>query len=241
MKKRIILLIIAVLLTTGCTCEYNLTIDNNTYHEKIILTGTTSEEITNFSNKWQIPVDKEEYNSIGGDTNSGVDVTGDIYEYSKTGNNLVFNYDFTTSGINNSTAISQCYSKATITAYQDSIIISTSDKVNCFDRYAPLTNLKINITTTKSVKSHNADSVNGNTYTWNVNSTNANNKPINLLIDNSNTSSSSTSSSSGSNSNIKDNTKEKDYTFYIFCVIILLVMLLGYFIFTKIKKDRDDL
>lgn len=241
MKKRIILLIIAVLLTTGCTCEYNLTIDNNTYHEKIILTGTTSEEITNFSNKWQIPVDKEEYNSIGGDTNSGVDVTGDIYEYSKTGNNLVFNYDFTTSGINNSTAISQCYSKATITAYQDSIIISTSDKVNCFDRYAPLTNLKINITTTKQVKSHNADSVNGNTYTWNVNSTNANNKPINLLIDNSNASSSSTSSSNGSNSNIKDNTKEKDYTFYIFCVIILLVMLLGYFIFTKIKKDRDDL
>lgn len=241
MKKRIILLIIAVLLTTGCTCEYNLTIDNNTYHEKIILTGTTSEEITNFSNKWQIPVDKEEYNSIGGDTNSGVDVTGDIYEYSKTGNNLVFNYDFTTSGINNSTAISQCYSKATITAYQNSIIISTSDKVNCFDRYAPLTNLKINITTTKQVKSHNADSVNGNTYTWNVNSTNANNKPINLLIDNSNASSSSTSNSNGSNSNIKDNTKEKDYTFYIFCVIILLVMLLGYFIFTKIKKDRDDL
>lgn len=241
MKKRIILLIIAVLLTTGCTCEYNLTIDNNTYHEKIILTGTTSEEIINFSNKWQIPVDKEEYNSIGGDTNSGVDVTGDIYEYSKTGNNLVFNYDFTTSGINNSTAISQCYSKATIIAYQDSIIISTSDKVNCFDRYAPLTNLKINITTTKPVKSHNADSVNGNTYTWNVNSTNANNKPINLLIDNSNASSSSTSNSNGSNSNIKDNTKEKDYTFYIFCVIILLVMLLGYFIFTKIKKDRDDL
>lgn len=237
MKKRIILLIIAVLLTTGCTCEYNLTIDNNTYHEKITLTGTTSEEITNFSNSWQIPVDKDEYNDIGGDTNSNVNITGDIYEYSKTGNNLIFNYDFTTSGINNSTAISQCYSKATITAYQDSIIISTSDKVNCFDRYAPLTNLKINITTTKPVKSHNADSVSGNTYTWNVNSTNANNKPINLLIDNSNASSSSTSSSSTNNTN----TKEKDYTFYIFCVIILLVMLLGYFIFTKIKKDHDDL
>lgn len=239
MKKRIILLIIVVLLTTGCTCEYNLNIDNNTYHENITLTGTTSEEMSNFNNKWQIPVDKEEYDNIGGDTESNIKTDSDIYEYTKTGNKLTFKYDFTTSGINNSTAISQCYTLATITSYQNSIIISTSDKVNCFDKYAPLTNIKINITTTKNVKSHNADSVSGNTYTWNITKDNANNKPINMLIDNSVASSSSTSSNS---SNIDDNnTKKKDYTFYIFCLIILAVLLLGYFIFTNIKKDRDDL
>lgn len=239
MKKRIILLIIAVLLTTGCTCEYNLTIDNNTYHEKITLTGTTSEEITNFSNSWQIPVDKNEYNDIGGDTNSNVNITGDIYEYSKTGNNLIFNYDFTTSGINNSTAISQCYSKATITAYQDSIIISTSDKVNCFDRYAPLTNLKINITTTKPVKSHNADKVSGNTYTWIITKDNASNKPVNMVINNSESSSSINPSSSSSSS--QTNTDKNDYTLYIFCGILLVVLLFGYLIFKKVKNNADDM
>ena len=45
MKKRILILITILLLTTGCTCEYNLTIEENTYKEEIIITGETKEEI----------------------------------------------------------------------------------------------------------------------------------------------------------------------------------------------------
>ena len=53
-----------LLLTTGCECEYNLTIDGNTYKEEINIIGETNEEIDSFKNNWKIPIDKDKYNSI---------------------------------------------------------------------------------------------------------------------------------------------------------------------------------
>ena len=78
MKKRIIMLILVIFLTTGCTCEYNLTIDNNTYKEEIVLTSSDSEELTNFNNEWQIPIDKEIYQNISGDPSTETNIEEDI-------------------------------------------------------------------------------------------------------------------------------------------------------------------
>ena len=44
-----------LLLTTGCTSEYNLTIDNNVYQEKVNINGITSDELSNLNRDWQIP------------------------------------------------------------------------------------------------------------------------------------------------------------------------------------------
>lgn len=239
MKKRIILLIILLLLTTGCTCEYNLNITGNKYSEEVIITANTSEEINNINNEWKIPVDKEEYDYLGGDPSTTATASGDTYKYNISANKLTLNYDFTRTSLNNSTAISNCYSQATIQSYKDSTIISTSDKVLCFSNYPSLTNLKINITTTKPVKNHNADKVSGNTYTWIITKNNANNKPVNMVINNGESSSSTNPSSSSSSS--QTNTNKNDYTLYIFCGILLIVLLFGYFIFKKIKNNADDM
>lgn len=239
MKKRIILLIMILLLTTGCTSEYNLTIDNNVYQEKVNINGITSDELSNLNRDWQIPIDKDEYNNISGDPSSEIKITGDTYSYNVSGNNLTFNYDFTRSTLNNSTAISICYDKATITNYEDSIVISTSSKVTCFNKYPYLTSIKVNITTDKSVTSHNADSVNGNTYIWNINKGNSTNKSINMIINNQEDDSQS-QTTPGNNTNIESENKSKDYTLYIFCVILLIVLLLGYFIFKKIINKNND-
>lgn len=239
MKKRIILLIMILLLNTGCTSEYNLTIDNNVYQEKVNINGITSDELSNLNRDWQIPIDKDEYNNISGDPSSEIKITGDTYSYNVSGNNLTFNYDFTRSTLNNSTAISICYDKATITNYEDSIVISTSSKVTCFNKYPYLTSIKVNITTDKSVTSHNADSVNGNTYTWNINKGNSTDKSINMIINNQEDDSQS-QTTTGNNTNIESENKSKDYTLYIFCVILLIVLLLGYFIFKKIINKNND-
>lgn len=238
MKKRIILLIVLLLLTTGCTCEYNLNITDNKYTEEVIFTGTTSEEINNINQKWTIPVNKEEVDYLGGDPETSETAHGDIYDYEISANKLILKHDFSRVALNNSTVISKCYSQATIDSYQDSIIISTSEKAICFDENPPLTNLKINISTTKPVKSHNADTVSGNTYTWTITQSNANNKPINMVIS---VSEPSSSPSNNSNSNQVNNNNDKDYTLYIFCGILLLILLFGYLVFKKIKNNTDDM
>ena len=142
-----------LLLLTGCTCEYNLTIDNNVYKEEINLTGENNEETSNINNKWKVPVDKDEYNK-GGDPESNSYISGDIYEYKVTGNILKFNYDFTKSTYPNSSAVSNCYDKLTVLNYENSTVISTSSKATCFDEYPLLTSITVNIKVDKPVKNY---------------------------------------------------------------------------------------
>lgn len=239
MKKRIIVLIIMLLLTTGCTCEYNLNIDGNTYKEEINILGTNSEEINNFNNDWKVPVDKDEYNNISGEPGTEIKTNGDTYTYKISGNNLIFSYDFTRNRLNNSTAISNCYDKATVKSYENSIVISTNNKVSCFDKYPTLTMVKVNITTDKNVTSNNADSVNGNTYTWNLTKNNSSDKSINMIIDNKEDDSHNQTTPDDNSANQPQN-NNKDYTLYIFCGILLIVLLLGYFISKKIINKNND-
>ena len=37
MRKRIVILLLMLIITTGCTCEYNLKIENGTYKETVVL------------------------------------------------------------------------------------------------------------------------------------------------------------------------------------------------------------
>ena len=237
--KRIILLIVILLIATGCTCEYNLKIDNNKYSEEIIINAKTVSEKDNFSNNWEIPINKDDYD-IGLDTESDDIDYSQIYNYRTSRNSLIFNYDFNRSEYNNSTAVYNCYNKLTVSNQSGSTIISTSREVLCFDKYPNLTDLTINITVDRPVKSNNADSVSGNTYTWNINRNNASNKPINLVLESSENNDYVTPTPSSSNSSI--NTEEKkDYSTYILSAILLLLFLIGYAIYNKMKNKEDKI
>lgn len=233
MKK--LLLLISILLLTGCTCEYNLNIDNLTYQEQIIIRGDSKEEANDLNQEWEIPVNKEEYN-IGGDEDTTISSNIDTYKYEFKNNTLKLNYDFTMNSIINSSAISNCYNKVTVVNHDNKTIISTSPKINCFSKYPNLTKLTVNIKTNKNVINHDADSVNGNIYTWNFTKSTSSDKAINLTLEPLQNEQSSTSSSS---SVMPNNSPEKDYTLYIFSAILLVVMLSAYFIFNKIKNKND--
>ena len=242
MKKRILILITILLLTTGCTCEYNLTIKENTYKEEIIITGETKEEISNFNNKWQIPISKEEYNKISLESDTNGEYTGEIYNYNLSNNRLTFKYDFSKNQYINSTAVSNCYDMLTITNSNNRTIISTSSNTKCFENHPPLNNIKINIKVDKPVISNNADRINGNTYTWNIDKSNANEKSINLIIDNQTNDNENNIQSTPNNNNINNNKTMLDsYAIYIFLAILALIIYFGYKWFINMKDKNNDI
>lgn len=245
MKKRILLIATILLFTTGCTCEYNLTIDNNVYKEEIILIGKTLDEISSFENDWKVPIDKDIYN-LGLDPSSKIPEQNDLYNYKLRGSRLTFTYDFTRNQFENSSAVSNCYNKLTVSNYENSIVISTSQKALCFEEYPTLTNVKINITVDKKVTSNNADSRNGNTYTWNINKNNASNKSINIVLENKETNISDDNSKDNNYQNNNENNNQQkenknDYTLYIFSGILLIIMLLAYNFVNKLKNKSDKM
>ena len=60
------------------------------------------------------------------------------------------------------------FSKQAVFDYNDTTIISTAPKAKCFEENPPLTKVKVKITVDRPVISNNADSINGNTYIWNI-------------------------------------------------------------------------
>ena len=235
MKKKLFILIILLLFTTGCTCEYNLKIEDNIFKEQIKLTADSQEEMSAFNKKWEISAKKDQ-NVPGGDPSTTETITNSIYKYNLSNSTLTFDYNFSQSEYNSSTAISKCYNNITITNYQNSTIISTPSTVICFDNYPSLDKVIVNVIVDRDVKSNNADGVNGNTYTWNLTRENANDKTINMVIVN--------SSEQASDNNNHDNhtaKTKKDYSIYIFCGILLLAFLLGYIIFSRIRNKGNNM
>ena len=233
MKKKLYILIMIIILATGCTCRYDLTIDNNTYKEIITLNASTNEEINDFNRKWAIPFDKNNFYS--GDSNVDSSYAQSIYKYNMNNNHLIFTHDFIKNDYIDSTAVNACYKTLSISSYNGSTIISTSNKVDCFETYPNLTNLVVNITVDKEVTSNNADRVSGNTYTWNVNKNNSQKKGINLTFINDDEQKEETIPSN------EKNIKKNDYTMYIFAGILLIIALFIYFIFNNLKNNDNEM
>lgn len=232
MKKKIFSILLIVLTLSGCTCEYNLKIENSIYQEEIIFTGN-NDEVKSFDNNWQIPVDKENYENLGDDVGANNDGNYATYDYNLSGNKLIFKNNFNETTISDSTAISICYKLATISSFNNSLVISTSNSTNCFDKYPTLSKITVNITTDLNATSNNADKINNNTYTWII--TKDTSKGINLVLEKSNTPIDSIKN------NDKTNQKNKDYTIYIFLLIILIILLSVYYTINKIKNKPDDI
>ena len=239
MKKKILILIGIILCTTGCTCEYNLDIINNSYKETIKITADTQEELSQFNLDWKVPTDKEEYN-IGEKVGSNPTYKSDLYNYNLSNNILTFSHTFNKDNITKSSAAFNCYDLITVEEYESTIIISTSPKLKCFDSYPEMDNITVTINVDKEVINHNADSVNGNKYTWYLKKSEKNKKPINMTINNKTTKETETNSNSQNNNNTQIK-NSPDYTLYIFCLILLVVMLTAYYFYNKLKNKNNEM
>lgn len=243
MKKSIIIIIIVLVFTTGCTCEYNLKINDNVYSETVKITAETNDETNQLNREWTVPIDKEKY--IEERRTNKIDF--EKYDYELNNNILTFKHDFDIESIEKSSAVSNCYDKLTVQRYDDKLIIATSTLLKCFDSFPPLNSLIISIETDKNVIDHNADTVYPGKYIWYFKRGNSTKKPINITLDNATKKEAPTESNNTDNNNINNNNEKKDnnnsinYTLYIFCGILLIVMLLAYYLFNKVKKKNEEI
>lgn len=167
MKKNILLLTLLIFLT-GCTVNYNLKFNKDTIEEKISINVENEQEKENtryFENK---------------DFYAIIDAKNEA-QYKKEkdkNNNYNFSYEYSLKEFKNS-RFTSCYDAYTLTDDNGIISLNTSKKFKCLTYdYNNIDKLTISITTEYKVVDNNADEVDGNTYRWNINKNNSDNKPI---------------------------------------------------------------
>lgn len=206
-KYKIVLLIVILLSLTGCSFEYNIKIDTNTISEENIVYIPNTDK-----NNIKLEVEKLVSKYTGPTNSLGMYKQSVIEDNNNFGMSYKKNYD-TLNDYNNSLSFSICYDNYKLIKEKDKIVISTSKRFNCFNKYSELDDVTINIDSSLEVESSNADEVNGNIYTWNINKSNANNKPINIVL--------------------KPNTeqKEKQRQLSVVLLVIAAFILLGIIVF----------
>lgn len=213
-KYKIILLIVILLSLTGCSFEYNIKIDTNTISEENIVYIPNTDK-----NNIKLEVEKLVSKYTGPTNSLGMYKQSVIEDNNNFGMSYKKNYD-TLNDYNNSLSFSICYDNYKLIKEKDKIVISTSKRFNCFNKYSELDDVTINIDSSLEVESSNADEVNGNIYTWNINKSNADNKPINIVL--------------------KPNTeqKEKQRQLSVVLLVIAAFILLGIIVFLIRSKGK---
>ena len=181
MKKfKIIILICCIFLLSGCSVEYNLTINDTTMAESIDTIFEKTDENVELTDRlakirrtafYNFDTREEEY-----------------YDFTKrdTDQNIILNYsyNYTDNNLYKSEAVSRCYYKRIVNVTDDYIVIQTDNQVACLykDGEKQIDDITVNIRTNLIVEENNADNVENNVYTWNINEDNYTNKPIYIKI-----------------------------------------------------------
>ena len=172
--KKVILFIAALIFLSGCEATYTINIDEN-------YTETTSIMPSNPLEKEEISRGMYSYPSyydplFTEDEDEGI--FKGIERYDKSVNNGRFEYsykfgdNYQDSNFGNRSVDNFGFIDTIEEGMPSNIFATNFGKV--FNEYPELTKLVVNIVTSKQVTSHNADYVNGNTYTWVITSENQN-------------------------------------------------------------------
>lgn len=165
-KNKIILLILVTLLFSGCSVKYNLSInDDLTVNENIIASEGTYELKTKTGQDPKVAanslfelykIEDIEYNiSTTSDSNTTSEVSTSF-------NSLEEYEDYFKSDIIEKVNITKKDSYITLEYKQDVALTEYASRSLIYD------SIEVNIEVPFKVTKHNADSVKGNTYTWNI-------------------------------------------------------------------------
>lgn len=178
-KIKFAILFSCLFLLSGCSAEYNLTIDEFTMEEDINAIFDKSSESELASRMEQVR--RTAFYNFDTRKNEYYDFTKE-----ETDSNIILKYNYRYSGndLYKSEAASRCYYKRIVNVTDEFITISTDNQVACLykDGEKQIDDITVNIKTDLPVVSNNADNVDGNTYTWYINDENYNDKAINIKI-----------------------------------------------------------
>lgn len=222
MKIKYFSLILIIFMMCGCSAEVNLEISDNNIDESVDITfyqnAVYSKDIIKSSFRNYIPI-------YASDVIVDAEIDQpfpDIKYYEKTetdlGNGYLFNYryNFDINEYEEARTVKDGFRNYNISVNDSNHTISITTDNNgllYFDDYPLLEEVRVNIKTDYFVEENNADSVDGNIYTWVFNRDS--NKSIDMLINTEN------NVSNGYNLNIIDN-----LTPIVFVIVVVLVILL---------------
>lgn len=225
MKRKLFLLFIIFLLS-GCTVNYNLTIDNDTALENIKISIPT-EDATEKEFESQVKHKRPVYFGEKKYYDMTYDNDGDNYH-------VDYIYKHNINNLHKSSFLNNCYATNNIKVSDEQISISTSNVFRCINLDDGLHTdaVDVNITTKLKVLNNNADEINNNTYTWHMDGYDYSNKPIKLVLQ--------------KNKKISDSiitfNKKNSNTFNSINVIFLIlpIVLAIIYLFIKAKKSKNN-
>ncbi len=176
MLKKVIILSLFLICLTGCQIEYKLDFkdDNLTENISIILDSTyTENDINTIKRSLVLAI-----NDAMGQSEYNIN-----YENIDKGFKANYDYKYHLTEYNRSSIINQCYEAVGFVKNGDNYILSTSSRFQCMVyEYFDIDNVKISISTNRQVIENNADYVDNGSYIWNIDKSNANNKPIKIVF-----------------------------------------------------------
>ena len=242
-KNKIILIILIVLCTTGCTVDYNLLIEDNkikettTFHQESSDTDEKSSMYSQYLEEYPIYID-EEYlyydpnKKVEGNTYYDKSITDDSNGY-----NATYKAEFEIKEYDRSRFFNDAFvNRSSGYDKNERCYYIIADKLKIFEQENNINhiNVSINIVGYKVIES-NQDSVNNNIYTWSFDRSDKERKNITIKFKKEN----SNIEIDPSDNKTEPNKVDSKYTMYIFYGILLLVIIIGYLIFRKMKQSND--
>lgn len=184
--RQFIVLIGIILLLSGCTVDYDLNIDDDFVNENLSFVENDNSKLDTIRTYGTFWMDDISYrNLINEYMKMDIASTSDNKQFydkqliSNNGVGMNLNSKFKLDNYSESKIAYNCYKYFNVDSEDGIYTISTSKDFLCFnDDYPLLEQVNINITTKYKVLENNADSVNGNTYSWVINKRNADNSKI---------------------------------------------------------------
>ena len=231
-------LLIGLIMLTGCEATYTLTINKDTINEKIEIldnvsdTRTVTDVMENYKKKYPVYnsdeiVDDEELYQI----NPDLTYYNQTYSIDSNGYHLNYEYTYPIDKYITANSVNYSYDYKDI-VYQNNKLKLSTGCPNNYLRYRDIfNNLTVNIITDYVVTNNNADSVIGNRYIWYFNKENNYEKRINFEVDLTKTQ---------SEVDKEKIAKEKKNSFLIPVLIVSLLVysIIIFVIITKRKKNE---
>ena len=188
MKVKIIGLLLGILMLTGCSATYNLEITEDNFEESFVINAnidniyTTKESLYDaYLEEYPVYIDQEFMYYDPYTRNENYSYYDKSYQETTDGYMFSYRYIYEADEINRARSIQSSYDSVSFGYIdeEDYYYISLRNPI-IFNNNNNLTALTINLSFDNDavVLSNNADLVNGNTYTWQLNPTNL--KDINI-------------------------------------------------------------
>jgi hypothetical protein len=250
--KKLFLGILIALTCTGCSIEYNINITENDIEETInvkdqITTNRTKNDILKHYEMWYPTFVNfiEEGESIEiqnfNKKIDGIKYHDKTIEETNDGYNYTYKYTYPIDEYYDSYVLASVFPEFTIYKDFDNLVIRTS-KENFLCNYEYYESAKINITIDPNIYKlnyTNTSNIKDNTYTWILNKDNCSDGEIILTINKKMDFNYEPSKPKEDSKNDKESFGTK-FGLYIFCGVLIIIILIGYILFNKLKRKNTN-